>query len=179
MTRSRIEGDQTFAGDVTFAKAANFVGTVDLPNGTVVDADVSSGAKIQASKLINRHHLGYGQKDGIDVVSETKLLYIAHAAGTVQRVRVRPTTAPTGGDKKFTVDIQKASNASGTWTSLLTAVITVDSSSADDTYQDGSLIASPTLSGGDAVRVVITASGTTGSQGQGFVVSVHLDEDPS
>jgi hypothetical protein len=51
-------------------------------------------------------------------------------------------------------------------------------SSADvsDTLNDGTLVASPVYSIDDGIRIVITATGSTGSQGQGFVAVAQLDE---
>jgi len=171
----------TIYDEPVFFKDAVHFGSASstFPAGALTNTHISSNADIAATKLVHRHAISHGQANGSDVTSETKLLHIAKAAATVQLIEVRPTTVPSGGDKQFTVDIQKATNGSSSWTSLLSAVVTVSTSSTNDTRQVGTLIGSPTLVDDDALRVVITASGTTGTQGQGFVVTVNLDEDPS
>lgn len=165
-----------FQDSITVVGSAVFYGAVSLPAGFLTDAMVASGANIDADKLEHRHHIGYDQAGGSDVVSATRMLYIARGAATIKKITARVTTAPTGGDKQFTVDVQKAANGSSSWSSLLSTVITFSSADSNNTKEDGTLIGSPVLSAGDALRVVITPSGSTGSQGQGMVVSVHLDE---
>ena len=168
---------ESFSGPTTFKGAVRFLDSdVSLPAGLIDDADVSAGAAIDADKLQHRHAISYSQVDGTDVASATQLLFIARAACTVVSVEVRPTTAPTGGDKQFTVDIQKATDGSGSWSTLLSSVVTMSSADSDDTLEAATLIGSPTLVDGDAIRVVVTASGSTGSQGQGVNVTVNLDE---
>lgn len=170
---SRVIGDVVFADDVTF------VGTAALPDGTVTNAAVNASAAIAASKLVHRYPLSYSQANGADVASQTMLLHVMRAAGEVVSIEARVTTAPTGGDKAFTVDVLKAADGSGSWTSLLSSVITFNSSDSNDTLEVGTLIGSPTLADGNAIRVVVSASGSTGSQGQGLVVTVNVNENPS
>lgn len=161
-----------FSGSVTFT-GTNFV----VPDGSITSAEVAAGTNIDADKLQHRHAIYYAQADGADVASETKLMHIARTAATVHSVELRPTTAPTGGDKQYTVDVQEEADAGSSWTSLLSSVITVDNTSVDNTKQNGTLIGTPSVADNAAVRVVVTASGSTGSQGQGFVVVINLDEN--
>lgn len=168
----------TFRNPVHFQAPVTFGDTVGVTNGQLGNDAIASGAAIDAAKLKHRHHVGYGQANGADVVSETKAVYVAKAAGEVHNVTVRPQTAPTGGDKQFTVDVQKASDG-GTYSTILTATIDVDNTSVDNTKQDGTLVGSPTLVAGDSLQVVVTATGSTGSQGQGVIVSIHVDENPA
>lgn len=169
---SRVEGDFDHAGTHRFLSA------VEVPDDSFGDAEFNGSDPLTTPKMQHRHVLRHGQKDGTDVVSETQVLYVAGAAGTVARVEVRPTTAPDGGDKQYTIDVQKASDASGSWSSLLTGAITLDDADTDDTLVAGTLIATPTYADGDAIRVVVTASGSTGDQGQGFGLAIVLNENP-
>ena len=171
---NRIEGTVELPGTVTFS------GTVYFPAETVTNTgfSTSSSHRLAASKVIHRVDLEYNQINGTDVVSETRVLRICKGAGTFKGVKVRPTTAPTGGDKAFTVDVQTAADASGSWTSILTAVVTVNSSSANNTLQNGTLNGTPVTIADKAIRIVVTASGSTGSQGQGVAVSIHYEEAP-
>ena len=172
-----MTGDAGWTGEHVFTGPVHFQGTVTLPDSTVTNAAVKSGDNISADKLVNRYSLRLDQVDGSDVVSETRNVHICRVKGKVKSVEVRPETAPTGGDKQFTVDVKKAANASGSYSSLLGSVITVDSTSVDDTLQTGALIADPSVADGDVIRIEIVASGSTGSQGQGVLVTVELDED--
>jgi len=171
---STIDGAQIFRDAVTFQDIVSFLdGTI---SGAAISADPNY--RIPATKVLQRIDLHYAQADGADVVSETILLRVARAKGTLIGVEVRPTTAPTGGDKKFTIDIAKAADASAAWSSLLNAAHDVDSSSVNDTKETVVLAATPTYAAADALRIEITASGSTGSQGQGFVVTIFIEEDP-
>lgn len=167
---------QIYNGTATFNSAAVFNGAFSLPDNTVTSGKIPAGANISADKLQHRLVLSHQQKNGTDVISETLLLHIARAVSTIRRVSVRPTTAPTGGDKQYTVDVQKAANGSSSWTSILSAAIVMSSADANDTLNDGTL-SGATLAIDDALRIVITASGSTGSQGQGFVCVIHCDEN--
>lgn len=169
----RLTNDINFAGDI------QFLGTVDLADDSIENRHLKAGADVAASKVVHRQALQYGQADGSNVVSETKLLHIARATGAIKDIEARVTTAPAGGDLQFTVDVQKASDGSGSWTSLLDSVLTFADGDSDDTLKPGTLIASPSIADGDAIRVVITASGSTGSQGQGLGVTINLDENPT
>ena len=148
--------------------------TVNLPNSTVQNQHVIASAGIEATKLEHQHALKYAQADGADVVSESVAIHHFRATAEIVSVEVVPITAPTGGDKEFTVDVQKGS-AGSAFASILTGVVTVDSTSADRTGQAGT-ISGTTAADGDTLRVVVTASGSTGSQGQGVLVVVTVRE---
>src|SRR5690606_15187370 len=151
---------------------------ITLPDESINNAAIASDARVEATKLQHQHCLSYQQAGGTDVADDTHLLHIAAGAGSLAGLEVRPVTAPTGGDKAYTVDIQKAADGSNSWTSLLNAPIeiSVGQSSADHTRQQAILAASPDYAAGDALRLVITTSGSTGSQGQGVLVTVTLRE---
>lgn len=159
--------------DLQVLGKAYLTGGVDLPADSVGDTQVSGG--LGALKLEHQHQPFHVQDDGSDVVTETKVLAFMMAAGTMVSMEVRPETAPTGGDKQYTVDLQKAANGSTSYATVLSAVVTVDSSSVDGTLQAGT-ISTTALAKGDSLRVVITASGSTGSQGQGVTVMVKYRE---
>lgn len=166
---NRITGDFHVAGTITSTNIA-------LPSASVGDSQVIAAAGIAASKLEHQHSLSATQAQGTDVVTATTLVHlVTGTTGTIERVNVLPITAPTGGDKEYTVDIQKASGT-GSPATVLSSVVTVDSSSVDKTEQAGTISVSSLLDG-DWLQVVVTASGSTGSQGQGFLVNVVIRED--
>lgn len=172
MTTSDVKGDQIFHDNVTFS------GTISVPAGSFDTDDISTDAnkRIADTKIVHRPDMNYAQANGSAVVSATQLLRVCRGAGELLGFEVRPTTIPTGGDLQYTVDIQKASNASSSWSSLLSAVVTVDSADANDTLITATLAATPTTADGDALRIVVTTSGTTGTQGQGFVATAVYKE---
>ncbi len=173
MATSELRGDYAFTdGTVSFGNAPS------LPASTVNNNNVGTSPAIAAAKTVHRHYVNYNQIDGTDVVTATQVLHVMRAAGTVISIEVRPTTAPTGGDKQFTVMVAKAAEGSGSWTNLQTGDIVMSNADTDDTLEAATVTATALLDG-DAIRVVVTASGSTGSQGQGFALTVNLDENPS
>jgi hypothetical protein len=169
-----VDGDLRVKGTVTAAG-------LNLQNATITDAMIQAAANLAASKLEHQHAITYRQKTGADVVTETVDLHIARGnTGSVIGVDVVATTAPVGTgtpatDKKFTVNVLKGNQSTG-FATVLTAVVTIDSTVANRQVVAASLVASPALAAGDTIRVVVTASGSTGSQGQGLVVNVNVRE---
>lgn len=131
---------------------------------------------VPASKVIHQYAVQYGQAGGTAVVAVTMGLHSSYKDGTIVAVQVTPLVAPTGGDKAFTVDVKKG-NQAGAFASVLSAVVTVDNTKADRQVLSGSL-SSTSLSAGDTLEVVIATSGTTGTQGQGVLVTVTIQENP-
>lgn len=158
-----------FNGPVSFR-------TVTLPAASVSDSNVATNAGIDATKVIHQHAIRYVQNAGADVTSATSPVHVFRGAADIVAVEVVPLTAPTGGDKAFTVDV-KLGNAGDAFASILSGVVTVNSSSAARTIQAGSL-STTTAEDGDTLEVVIAASGSTGSQGQGVIVVVWVREEP-
>ncbi len=149
-------------------------GIIYLPAGCLDATHPASATKFNASNVI--HHFGkdHRQASGSDVASKTELVHVASYAGTINGFKVGISVAPTGGDKQYTVDLQK-STGGGAFASILSAVVTIDSGKSDRSVTAGT-ISSPTYAAGDIFQVVVTASGTTGSQGQGVVCEAFFQE---
>jgi len=169
---SLIRGDQQFTDNVTFTGT-----TVTIPDGTIVNAKVSAAAAIVATKLVHRVPISFSQNMGQVVASETRPVYTAIAGGTIIDLQVAPITAPTGGDLQYTVDLQK-STAGGAFATVLSSVVTCSSSSTDRTVQSGT-ISSAAFVATDVLQIVITASGSSGTQGTGVNVTVNVDQTPA
>lgn len=169
MATDLIYNDRAYTGNVSFS------GPVTLPSAVVANATVAAGADIDASKHEHRHHVNYFQKSGTDVVAETQALFTAYLAGELIRVAVRPTAVPTGGDKTYTVDIKKAANGSASFTSVLSAVVSVSSADTSGTIKLGT-ISTVAFVAGDCYQVVVAVAGSTGTQGQGVLVELVVDE---
>jgi hypothetical protein len=131
---------------------------------------------ITRKKSIHQFPLVYAQSTAAVIASATVPIHIAYDDGTVIGVEVVALTAPTGGDKAFTVDVKKGNQATPAAT-ILNSVITVNSTKADREVVVGSL-ATTAYADGDFLEVVVTASGSTGTQGTGLVVVVTVAESP-
>ena len=112
-----------------------------------------------------------------EVHDATVELHTAYATGTILAIEVMNRTAPTGGNKAHTVDLKKG-NASTAFASVLSAVITMNSSSVDKTVYAGTL-STTAVADGDTLQLVVATSGTTGTQGSGLCVTVWLRENPA
>jgi len=167
----------TFRGDLFVAGELRSSSLV-IPDATIVDADVALSAGIKAVKLEHQFGIGYSQADSGDVVSETLPIHTVRGVNaSVVGFDVIVISPPAGGgDKKFTVDIKKASEASPSPVSILASPITVDDTKAAFQVVNTD-ITSPLLIAGETLEVVVTTSGSTGSQGQGVIVTTTIRED--
>jgi len=158
-----------------------FSGTVYLPAGTVNNAAVAANADIAATKLNHMLVPSHTQNCGTDVVSASEPIHVAYGDGTIVAFWVTPDTVPTtvsaACDKQYVVDLQR-STAQGSFASILTSTITIDDSDADKTRYAATLSATTYVTT-DIFRVMVTASGSTGNQGQGLVASLVLYEEPA
>jgi hypothetical protein len=146
------------------------------PSNQLGDDAITTGANVRASKLEHQYRVRYSQRPGADVVTQTEDVHVVGGlTGTLEGVDVAPITAPTGGDKKFTVDIQKGNQSTG-FTTMLTAVVTIDNTIVNRQVVAGSIVGGNTLADGDILRVIVTASGSTGSQAQAVVVVLKIRE---
>jgi hypothetical protein len=172
MDTTRFNGNLIVAGSLS-------AGSLTVPSATITDAMVAAAAGIAATKVEHQFAAHYSQADGSDVATAIYPLHtVVGATGEIVAVEAVCVDAPSGGDKKFTVDLQKASATNTTLASVLSAAIDYTNGTADYTVKPGT-ISSADLADGDTLVVVVTASGSTGAQGQGLVVTTTLREDPS
>lgn len=146
------------------------------PKEGITDDAVAPLANIGAAKLVHQHAVKYAQPNGTNVVAADVLIHTFKSAAEIVHVEVVPTTPPAGGDLAYTVDVQKG-NASTAFASILSAVITVDPADPARTPIPG-IITTDDAADGDTLRVVVALTGTTGTQGQGFLLSVWVREEP-
>lgn len=156
---NKIDGALTVGGALT----AN---SLNLQTGT-----------ISADRIGRRVAAFYSQATNAVVASETRMVYIANASGSVVGVDCAVETAATGGDKAFTVDVKK-STAGGSFASVLSATQSLSSSSTAKTVYSPT-ISTASYTTGDLYQVVITTSGSTGTQAYGVNVTLTFDENPS
>lgn len=131
---------------------------------------------VKASKFERQHMLTHSQESGVDVADETEIIHhVRGVTGEIVDLEIFIETAPTGGDKAFDVDLEKKS-IGGSWASVLSAAVTIDSADSDLSISVAT-VSSAALVDGDQLRVVVTTSGSTGSQGQGLAVTVSVRDD--
>jgi len=172
MGLSRTDGDHHVAGTLSCNE-------LRIPAGTIVDADVGGAAGIAATKLVHQHALTYRQDDGTDVATATVPIYTVYGStAEIVAFEVVCQDAPAGGAKQFTVDLQSASQTATTLASVLSAAVTVDTTVADYEVCSGT-ISDADLEDGETLAIVVTASGTTGTQGQGLIATCTLREAAS
>ena len=167
---SRIDGDVHFTGTLSAT-------TVNLPDATVTAADVLGAAGIEATKLQHQHCITYWQDDGTDVAAAIAPVYTCRGVtATVVAIEVVCVDAPSGGDKAFTVDLHVADEGTPTPATILSGTIAYSSTQSDCEVEPGT-VSSGSLVVGDSLLVIVAVSGSTGTQGQGLVVTVTIRED--
>ena len=168
----------TMQGDFRFLGAVNVAGQFTFPDGSVDNNSISLANPIATQKLIHRMYARHSQNTGADVVAETVPLHAAAFAGTSIEVRCRVETAPAGGDKTFSVEVQKAADLSTTYATIQSAPIQFAAGDPNGSTKTAVLTVTP-ISPGDQFRLVVTIAGTTGAQAQGFTVTLIADENPT
>jgi hypothetical protein len=201
IVRARIVYDTETAGTVaagnakigTTVSGAEVVAATAYTNSATVGSTTAmtlvDGTVAAATPVIFRHtgvaataageahvEIDYYEND-TTVFDYSEIVHICHGvSGAVAYVEVVNETAPTGGDLAHTVDVQ-IGNASTSYTTALSSVITMNSSSVDKTPQAGTVNAG-TLADGDSIKIVVATSGSTGTQGKGLCITVWVWENP-
>ncbi|MBE3037689.1 MAG: hypothetical protein IMZ62_02585 [Chloroflexi bacterium] len=170
---SRIEGAQVFADTVTFLGSGNPA----LGAAVVRDAQVASDAAIGAAKIVHQHKLRLSQKLATVVATETHMVHMCRFTGTVIALEVVCEVAPTG-NATVVVDFKK-STALGAPASVLSAAITLNSSSVARTIQNASLgeAAAIVLIDNDILYIEVTATVGSGALPTGLCVVATINEN--
>jgi hypothetical protein len=141
-----------------------------LVNDGGVLQPAANTAGIASSKVNMRKSKGLGQPN-TTITSAQQAIFIASASGTVRFIKALSIAACSGA-ATVTIDLYK--NGS----SILSSVITLNSSSIARTAQT-TTIATTTFAAGDEFEVVVTATAGGGTLGTGLFVEVEFDENPS
>ncbi|TXH48570.1 MAG: hypothetical protein E6Q97_24495 [Desulfurellales bacterium] len=142
---------------------------ISYPPGSIQDDAVAAGADIDAEKLQHFHQPIYGQANTA-AVDETRILHVAREPGVVEEF-VAGSIAKAVGDATCTVDLRKNG------TTVLTAVITLDSGNTNRVPEAGTLIADPSYVVGDVFEVVIDGTIGTGTLPTGVFCCAKFRED--
>ena len=111
------------------------------------------------------------------IASVTKGMGMGFVAGTLLVFQAFIEVAGSGGGMSVTVDFQKATG-SGSWASVLSAVLTINSATAIGTAVVGT-ITTPSYAAGDRFRAVVVATAGGGTLPQGLVVQARYKENPT
>lgn len=173
-------------------------GTHVIPSDTRIDGEVaattgrfstgthgedkfdSDTKRALATRQIHEHKIDYRLPDGADVASfDIVFTTILQDCELIELV-CTPEVAPTGGLKKFTVDVHKGDDVNAYATMLSTPLeISVAGSAANRKMQAATVNASlKDCVRGQTLKLIVIASGATGSQGQGGVITAKLREHP-
>lgn len=145
--------------------------SMKLPDGTVTNAMVNGSAAIDATKIIQRVRKTWSQPSGSAGSTETRVIHVARAAGTLRTLRVGSVTA-CGGAATITFDLKK--NGSSV---LSGGPVILDSSRV--AYQEVSAtFASTAYVEGDVFELVVVATAGGGSLGNGPYAELTMDEAP-
>lgn len=164
-----------FSERVTFSAPVVVGKSINLPDEQITSKNIKSGENVDQDKLGHRHLAAYSQPQGSPVSAETRMIHLARKAGTVKAAKARIGSAPTG-DNTLTIDIQKASDG-GSFSSILSATVDIDSGNSANEVVELTLSGTPTVAVDDAIRVVCTLSGGTGSHTDDLMIVVEIDED--
>jgi hypothetical protein len=166
---STINGNLYVAGILQPAQLA-------APPNSIGDSSVITPAAgvagIQTSKTNHRQHVRYSQAEGAAVVTESRIVWITHGtAGTVISLNGALKVACIGA-ATITVDLKKNG------TSVLASVLTFNSSAPIMAAENTSIATGPTAAG-DVFEIVVTATVSSGTLGQGLYAEAIIDENPS
>lgn len=152
--------------------------SMTIPALTITDSMISASAAISADKLVHRHVVTHMQKNGTAVIAETVPIYICTAVNgaVVQSISVVITGAVGTDDRVVTIDLKKTGEGD-TPATILTATFNADATTTlyevlTGTLDDGTLVETESL------LLYITVSGASGTQAQGIIVQVAIDEQP-
>ena len=167
MVQVNIPCDFNVQGTATFK-------TVNLPAASVNPANMGSGAPgnyFPASNSRSKIKRVYAIDSAATAVTEQKPMHLViGATATALSFSAALITACVG---TATVTIDLKING----TSILSSPITLTSANASRSVVTTGIL-SPNLTAGQILEIVITATASTGTLGQGLIVTFVLDEDP-
>jgi len=157
-----IDGDWTVRGTLNCEAIA-------LPQNSLTSTDqIRAGINIPADKTEQRFFPTWSQPNTA-ATTETRTLFVARRAGTLNEV-VAGSIAKAVGDSTVTVNVRKNG------TTVLAAVITLDSTNTARVLEAGSVTSSAFVAG-DWFDVVITATVGTGTLPTGVFVQLEVDQN--
>ncbi len=160
---TRIEGDVHITDNLSCK-------TFTPPLNSIKNASIEAAAGIAASKQEHRYVRGWSQPN-TTATAETRTVHVVYGAtGDIVAFRAGSIAKCTG-DSTVTVDLKK--NGS----SILTAVITLDSGNTNRIVEAGTISGDGTLAAGDWLEITIAISAGSGTLATGVYAELILNED--
>lgn len=143
-----------------------------IPAASVGDSQIPANAGIEASKLMHQHRAVYAQgSSSTTAAADTKVLFTVYGtSGTIIAFRAGA-VVPNVGAATCTVDLRKNG------TTVLSAVITLNSSQTARQLVSGA-VTTTAVASGDVLEVVVTATAGGGTLAQGLFASLTVNELP-
>ncbi len=157
----------TIVGSLHVTDTITAGGGVQVGSNSVTDSSVAAGAGIAASKL--EHQYVITEKQVGSAADETRIMHIAQGDGDIVGVKAACIGVAVG-SATCTVDVKKNG------TTILTGVITLNSSSVTLVAQSGTL-ATTTYGDGDVFTVVFDGTTSGGTLPTGVAATLILRED--
>lgn len=160
---NRIEGNLYVAGSLSCT-------SMGIPPATVDDAAVEPAAGIAASKLEHRYKAGYSQAIAAAATTGSYVIHSFSATGGVEAFKAACATKPAG-DATVTLNLLNGTS------SILTAAVTLNSSSTNYTFQAGTISTSACTAGNVLVLSIAASTGTGGTLANGLFAYADVVED--
>lgn len=151
--------------------------------GMITNAMVSSSAAIASSKLVNRIQCVYQQADGANVASTSgdgAAVYVCDKTNgaTIKKFTACCQDVGAGGSPahNIAIDLFMWDDSAGSAASVLSADINITESEADYEFVNGTL-STTDMDVGDVLLVKVAVTGSGGTNPQGLVVQVEVDEE--
>ena len=141
-----------------------------LTPGTVQDADLAGSANLDPTKMRHQYCAVFAQANSAAASDTGRVIHVVKGAtGTVVAFRAGSIVAATG-NATVTVDLKKNG------TTMLSAVITLDSSNTAYVLEEATLSVTAVVAG-DVLTLVIVATVGTGALPTGLFAEVVVRED--
>ena len=150
-----------------FTALVRFLSIV-LPDGCVANAQVASGAAIDADKLRHRFR-GLFSQTGTAVAATQAMHVAAGTSGTIKAVKFGSIVANIGA-ATVTIDVKKNG------TTILSASIVLDNANTARVVEAGTLSVT-TVAAGDLIEAAVTVAAGGGTLATGLYGYVEIDED--
>ena len=171
---SVIRGDVQFTGKVTFAD------DVVLPNEVVGNESIDSDSPLDTSKTIHRFVVPYRQNNGANIAAATFALATLNNlnGGRISRITATITGVKATGDRQVSIAVSSVSTPGGSPAAIADTVML---DAATDLYDptDITITDDTTLyAQGTTFICAVTVSGSTGTQPQGLLIEMQIDQEP-
>lgn len=147
--------------------------SASITNNAIQAAAGIAYTKVQQKVLVTKEL--FEAATAITALNQT--IFVADAAGVLLGFTASIELDTTGADRTVTVDLEKASDGSATWTTVLTSTIGFADGETAGT-QKSATINTTAFVAGDRFRAKVTVGGAAGNQAKGLTVRLRAYADP-